>query len=47
VDNNPQSFAFQIDNGIPISSYFGDDHNDDSLLELTDYLRAMAKIDNI
>ena len=34
VDNNPISFKFQHENGILISSYFGEKNNDKALIEL-------------
>jgi len=41
VDNSPQTFAFHIDNGIPIESWF---HNpqDDQLLHLMHFLERLA-----
>ena len=34
VDNNPHSFKLQHDNGILISSYFGEKNDDKALIEL-------------
>jgi len=41
VDNSPQWFAFQLDNGVPIPSFVGDDA-DDHLLRLLPFLDSLA-----
>jgi CTD small phosphatase-like protein 2 len=41
VDNNPLSFAFQVDNGIPIISWTSD-MDDQELKSLKDYLSILA-----
>jgi len=40
VDNNVYSFAFNLDNGIPLLDYMGD-KNDDQLLKIAEYLRYL------
>ncbi|OQV12086.1 putative CTD small phosphatase-like protein 2 [Hypsibius exemplaris] len=42
VDNQIASFAFQIDNGIPIKSWIGDD-DDQELMLLAPYLESIAE----
>jgi CTD small phosphatase-like protein 2 len=46
VDNAAYSFAYQIDNGIPIISWY-DDKNDIELQNLISYLRTLAKQEDI
>jgi len=40
VDNSPPAFAYQIDNGIPIISWFDDD-NDKELLNMMTILNSL------
>jgi TFIIF-interacting CTD phosphatase-like protein len=46
VDNNPESFLLQAENGIYIKSWFGD-KNDNALQELTQILINLTKIKNV
>jgi len=46
VDNAAYSFAYQIDNGIPIISWY-DDKNDIELQNLISYLNTLAKQEDI
>ncbi|CAK70607.1 unnamed protein product (macronuclear) [Paramecium tetraurelia] len=46
VDNSAYSFAFQIDNGIPIIPYL-DNKNDKELLHLENYLHYVNQFDDV
>jgi Dullard-like phosphatase family protein len=46
IDNAAYSFAYQLDNGIPIVSWH-DDLYDKELFNLIDYLKALANVNDI
>jgi CTD small phosphatase-like protein 2 len=48
IDNNALSFAFNVNNGIPILPFF-DDKNDEELRHLVYYLKCMqsARVDDV
>ena len=46
VDNNIYSFAFNLENGIPILNYMGD-KQDDQLIKIAEYLRHLKGAKNL
>ena len=46
VDNAAYSFAYQLENGIPILSWH-DDPNDKELLNLIEYVKALAQVEDV
>ena len=46
VDNLARSFSFQLDNGIPVQSYYGC-HQDRILLKLGSFLKKVAEVEDI
>ena len=47
VDNSILSFAFDLDNGVPINSYIGNEEDDRELLFLYSFLEEAAKASDI
>jgi Dullard-like phosphatase family protein len=46
VDNAAYSFGYQLDNGIPIISWY-EDMNDRELYKLMDYLKVLARVSDV
>lgn len=43
VDNSHSSFVYQLSNGVPITSFVGNDSSDSALLTLLDFLLFLTK----
>jgi CTD small phosphatase-like protein 2 len=47
VDNSIMSFAFDLDNGVPINSFLGTEKDDKELLFLYSFLEEVATVDDV
>jgi len=46
VDNSPHAYGYQIDNGVPIESWF-DDSSDTELLKLATFLKRIVDVEDV
>ncbi|KAL2337334.1 hypothetical protein Fmac_011780 [Flemingia macrophylla] len=46
IDNTPEVFRFQVNNGIPIKSWF-DDRTDSALISLLPFLEKLVDVDDV
>jgi len=46
IDNNPMSYIINIDNGIPILTWY-ENQNDDELMKLIPLLKYLSKVDDV
>jgi len=46
VDNSPHAFGYQVDNGIPIESWF-EDPNDVELIKLDQFLKTLHGVKDV
>ena len=47
VDDNPVSFAYDVDNGIPLKEFCADDPDDQELLFLQEYLKEVCEEEDV
>ncbi len=46
IDNSVYSFAFQLENGVPIIPYYNDKQGDEELFHLITYMQGVAEVED-
>ena len=46
IDNSVYSFAYQVENGVPIIPFY-DDKNDDELYHLITYMKGVSEAEDV
>ena len=47
VDNIPENYILQFENGVTIKTWLNDNEDDDYLLRLKGFLKQLAEVDDV